>query len=616
MVVSAPLVEEFPLSLSDSSQAIPSSIASRSQPLQPELAPSHLPPECNQISCPLATVLNEKDEELRLAAEYGLDLLKRCNALEQRNVELELLVATCHKDDGVPGRRSAGQEDHHLRILEARCAQLLCELESKEQHIAGLNRELNKARGEIARKTDIEASIDELISDLVGAQRREIDTRRENAKLQAELAMIEMDSKAADRSLPDEAVEHLELDSQTEVEVLFALATELQTANTKLRQDLETVDALRFKNEKLTHDLHETETLLSQLRNELSSAKTQSELASDPIAIQGTRSLNPRKSVFGELEDVVRNTPPSYVWPSKPADSGFESRDGSECGASASPRFSLFPQQQPSMTPLLEHLHDLTQLGTDLHRKLTSTDPHCLNRTLRQRFDLAQLSELSQTVIDNIAADVQDLPQKFPILFTKSPGPIPTKSATYSPLKWHADSFLPVFLPLVRLVQSLLEELCRVKGTLNDYALMYFQKISQKAAGASVVLQPSPLYPPPQQRQETGVDRVLLHQQGLIAMPLQNALREHSVPSLWLPGTIPGQLLERQPMPGISPSPATVASWHWSSATSPQAESASTTLLADLPTGRLSISDILPSAQTIASWFNPSRKFAQNHPSE
>ncbi|KAJ3164251.1 hypothetical protein HDU88_005563 [Geranomyces variabilis] len=582
-------------------------------------------------------ILEAKNEELKLAGEYGLELLANCKRADDRNAELELLVRTL-REESKELTRSALRHERDLRNLERSQAELSSELEAKDAEIARLTRALQKALRAAEERSVSEAKIDALAAEVATARELEAETKRENLRLTEKIAGLEAmlkDAETAEASDPLEKAETFTTPSHTELEVLFALATELQLANAKLRTDLDAAELLRQRNETLQRDLEETQSLLANLRNEMDMNRR---VVSSPIAIAGTSiSSTVRKSVFGELEDVViRNTPPASTWQGRPLDDvTTDSRPGSAARQASSAYVPPSPSiPSPSPSSLNEHVQELTRISLGLHQKLTTTDPHHLNRKLRRRFDIAQLSALSQTVIDNIQTGIQDLPNTFAAGGINTPITDSAAGSHHPIMSLQKDVYSHIFLPLVRLIQGLLEDLCRVKGTLNEYALMYFEKISERAAGSCLMgsrlgdesgdnstRQPrtSPPLPrrppsqatasPPPRRaiQHQQMHREVQHQHIEMLSQGQNGRRfgQQSSSELVMRPTIILTSSVQQAGSGPSPVPSPVSPTMRRSATAPAMfyEPAARNLL-----------NVFPSAERVAGWFAPPQSEANRGP--
>ncbi|KAI8587233.1 hypothetical protein BDZ88DRAFT_490661 [Geranomyces variabilis] len=577
-------------------------------------------------------ILEAKNEELKLAGEYGLELLTNCKRADDRNAELEILVRTL-REENKELTRSALRHERDLRNVERSQAELSSELEVKDAEIARLTRALQKALRAAEERSDSEAKIDALADEVATARELEAETKRENLRLTEKIAGLEAmlkDAEAAEASSPLEKAETFTTPSNTELEVLFALATELQLANAKLRTDLDAAEVLRQRNDILQRDLEETQSLLANLRNEMDLNRR---VVSSPIAIAGTSiSSTVRKSVFGELEDVViRNTPPASTWQGRPLDDVTpDSRPGSAAGRASSAYAPPSPSiPSPSPSSLNEHVQELTRISLGLHQKLTTTDPHHLNRKLRRRFDIAQLSALSQTVIDNIQTGIQDLPNTFAAGGIKSPITDSAGGSHHPIMSLQKDVYSHIFLPLVRLIQGLLEDLCRVKGTLNEYALMYFEKISERAAGSCLMgsrlgddsadsstkqpqtSPPSPRRRPPSQAtaspsprraiQHQQMHREVQHQHIEMLSQGQNGRRfgQQSSPELVMRPSMILTSSVQQAGSGPSPVPSPVSPTMRRSATAPAMfyEPAARSLL-----------NVFPSAERVAGWFGAGRR--------
>ncbi|KAJ3147073.1 hypothetical protein HDU89_005881 [Geranomyces variabilis] len=576
-------------------------------------------------------ILEAKNEELKLAGEYGLELLANCKRADDRNAELEILLRTL-REENKELTRSALRHERDLRNVERSQAELSSEHEVKDAEIARLTRALQKALRAAEERSVSEAKVDALAAEVATARELEAETKRENLRLTEKIVGLEAmlkDVEAAEASDPLEKAETFTTPSNTELEVLFALATELQLANAKLRTDLDAAELWRQRNETLQRDLEETQSLLANLRNEMDLNRR---VVSSPIPIAGTSiSSTVRKSVFGELEDVViRNTPPASTWQGRPLDDvNSDSRPGSAAGRASSAYAPPSPSiPSPSPSSLNEHVQELTRISLGLHQKLTTTDPHHLNRKLRRRFDIAQLSALSQTVIDNIQTGIQDLPNTFAAGGISTPITDSAGGSHHPIMSLQKDVYSHIFLPLVRLIQGLLEDLCRVKGTLNEYALMYFEKISERAAGSCLMgsrlgddsgdnstrqprtSPPSPRRPPSQTTASPPPRRAIQHQQmhrevqhQHIEMLSQghNGRRfgQQSSPELVMRPSMILTSSVQQAGSGLSPVPSPVSPTMRRSATAPAMfyEPAARSLL-----------NVFPSAERVAGWFGAGRR--------
>ncbi|KAI8824394.1 uncharacterized protein EV422DRAFT_519953 [Fimicolochytrium jonesii] len=444
--------------------------------------------------CPSARALKEKQVELRLAAEYGLQLLERCNRAEAKAKDLEAQLQIA-REDKEEQTRIADRHKQDKSTLEARCAELAAECESK-------NNELHKSENALARaqrdfetkRAALDAHADNLRTEVVKAEDAEARAVREQARVRAELSSMKVRLEVAtegqkldERISPVLAVKP----SETEAEVLYILATELQAANAKLRSELAEASGLREANDKLRMELNEACDLLAQSRNEVTAFRERppSVFLEDTGSASGSAS-EPKKSVFGELEDVVRKSPRTI----RKESVGTSTRvlplnygDKHSTPAAAAPIFtntcSECSQAPPfanniTTSDFVSQLRLLLRVGTSVRTKLTTTDPHALNRKIRRRFDITQLSRLSQTVIDNIRADVQGMSTRFNMPLTLKESEIASSQ--------EAQMHQLILAPLVSLIQAMLEDICRLKGTINDYALLYYEKITEKAASVSV----------------------------------------------------------------------------------------------------------------------------------
>ncbi|KAJ3016162.1 hypothetical protein HKX48_004184 [Thoreauomyces humboldtii] len=556
------------------------------------------------------------------AEEYGLALVQKCLQAEERTAELEQMVGAplilYHTFDKVSNLREDEDEhasralrrDTEFRALESRHSQLAAELHARDQEMDNLKKSLQKAMRERETRMSLEAKVDNLEASLSEAQSQAEGQRRENSKLRGDLSMLEMRLDMAERAAQSEKAVPVPAipRAQDEAQVLFAVAAELQAANLKLRAELEAASEVQLANDRLKHDLEESEAILQQLRNDMSVIHNSPEGNSSPIDIDSP-SPDFRRSVFGELEDMVRNTPPTRRWTSDNSMAGLDGRATSYQGPlTPAPSTTTDPpsMQSPLISGLLlQQLQDLTRLGTGLHTKLTTTDPQSLNKKLRREFDLDQLSKISQTVLENIRSDVSDLPGLFSTSgTTTSSSTSGNKPEVVSPSAlFYNDIRLYILLPLVRLVQGLLEDLCRLKSTINDFALVYYEKISEKAAAGEMSSSG------PSQSEPSCSTTSASTTPSALSPILRRALMRPQRPQ----PESKSPLLQRPPLPPLQQTRAPTSPIELrhrrkqNNVTSPLSPSSpvpmlrSATAPTDLFTSRLSLS--LPSAQTVAGWF-------------
>ncbi|KAH8552363.1 hypothetical protein BGW37DRAFT_306587 [Umbelopsis sp. PMI_123] len=123
--------------------------------------------------------------------------------------------------------------------------------------------------------------------------------------------------------------------------------------------------------------------------------------------------------------------------------------------------------------------HSLHHLGVHYFERLKATDIRALNRQLRRAFDILELSSMSNSIIDNVLADVKVLKSRFlwveqNIANYKEIGD--NDDEEYSQL-WESDVSMDDFFPLVELTETLLSEIGEMRITLNDLQVEYVNKV-------------------------------------------------------------------------------------------------------------------------------------------
>lgn len=106
-----------------------------------------------------------------------------------------------------------------------------------------------------------------------------------------------------------------------------------------------------------------------------------------------------------------------------------------------------------TVTHPFQLLHAVTQQTFD---KINATDTRVLNRRLKRVFDMSELSDLSNSILSNIAVDLKEFKDQF---------------------EWVEDE--EHFFPLVTSIGALLKEVCTMKMTLNDLQADYVIRIER-----------------------------------------------------------------------------------------------------------------------------------------
>lgn len=153
----------------------------------------------------------------------------------------------------------------------------------------------------------------------------------------------------------------------------------------------------------------------------------------------------------------------------------------------------------------------LHTLSTDLHERLTRSDPRELNRRLKRTFDIQALSQMSNSVIENVLTDIGTLGERFRWLEAHSAtdptqalyehpsktSPLSGELSTESDMDEDDDSDdesefsldeeqdpqwsfkATEFFPFTHTVQELLSENGKLRMTVNELQLSIVQKVEQ-----------------------------------------------------------------------------------------------------------------------------------------
>ncbi|KAF9437867.1 hypothetical protein BGZ76_010806 [Entomortierella beljakovae] len=147
----------------------------------------------------------------------------------------------------------------------------------------------------------------------------------------------------------------------------------------------------------------------------------------------------------------------------------------------------------------------LHTLSADLLERLARSDTRELNRRLRRTFDIQALSQMSNSVIDNVLTDVSNLGERFRWLEEQVADPI-DEMLEHQPANALSDSeddseselddldedllddqggdeawsfSVEEFFPLAHTVQEMLSEIGKLRMTINELQLSYVQKVEQ-----------------------------------------------------------------------------------------------------------------------------------------
>ncbi|KAJ2961886.1 hypothetical protein NQZ79_g2843 [Umbelopsis isabellina] len=123
--------------------------------------------------------------------------------------------------------------------------------------------------------------------------------------------------------------------------------------------------------------------------------------------------------------------------------------------------------------------HSLHHLGTHYYERLKATDIRALNRQLRRTFDILELSSMSNSIIDNVLADIRVLKTRFLWVEQSITTYRNMVDADENARPWESDVSMDDFFPLVELTEILLSEIGQMRMTLNDLQVEYVSKVEQ-----------------------------------------------------------------------------------------------------------------------------------------
>ncbi|KAG2185072.1 hypothetical protein INT43_000985 [Umbelopsis isabellina] len=112
-------------------------------------------------------------------------------------------------------------------------------------------------------------------------------------------------------------------------------------------------------------------------------------------------------------------------------------------------------------------LHDL---AAQLFKRLSGTEIRVLNRRLHRAFDMLKLTDLSNSIIDNVDQDIQSLDSRFSWVQQA----VREQEQTWA----HETIALSSFFVMVKLVQELLAEIGTLRTTLNSLQVEYVNKVN------------------------------------------------------------------------------------------------------------------------------------------
>ena len=107
-----------------------------------------------------------------------------------------------------------------------------------------------------------------------------------------------------------------------------------------------------------------------------------------------------------------------------------------------------------------------THIAQTLER-LRATDIRALNRRLRRAFDIIELSTMSNSIIENILEDIDNLRDRFTWVGQQDE-------------PWRQDISMEDFFPTMRAIQDILCEVGQLRITMNDLQVEYVNKVKER----------------------------------------------------------------------------------------------------------------------------------------
>ncbi|KAI8388798.1 uncharacterized protein BYT42DRAFT_561264 [Radiomyces spectabilis] len=165
---------------------------------------------------------------------------------------------------------------------------------------------------------------------------------------------------------------------------------------------------------------------------------------------------------------------------------GYPSPSSSSVLSFDKPSISLLLQEDTSLSPETitgeesqwqSHVQSsysaLQLIAHQLFERLCATDPRKLNRRLHRAFDMSELSDMSNSIIQNILIDIEECKQRFDLLS----GTSDSLGVTIPSCK--EEQAITVFTALLKTIQMILREVADLRLTLNDLQADYVRRIDQ-----------------------------------------------------------------------------------------------------------------------------------------
>ena len=234
---------------------------------------------------------------------------------------------------------------------------------------------------------------------------------------------------------------------------VVALTSQCQTL-------MELVKELTMVNHKLKEEQVQVKEMLANTRDELVEATKNEETTHS--------TSNHTRTVHDELMKSTSSSPIQDRIMSSPPRVSLQSPIMTQNSSESTAGTVIHDDGIIEESALQTYIKTLTTLATQLHSRIKSADPIQLNRRLRRAFDMKEITNLSNNIVDSIVGDIQRLSLRFPTLQNRGGGNGEAQDD---------ENDVLVLQGLLGLVQSLLEAVASSRTTLNEYALSYVERM-------------------------------------------------------------------------------------------------------------------------------------------
>lgn len=188
-----------------------------------------------------------------------------------------------------------------------------------------------------------------------------------------------------------------------------------------------------------------------------------------------SQSLPGKPAMFKKPESMLSMdtyTGDATVNPQRSTSTPMKTKFGSPLSQS-----SIFMTPSPPESPVyggqeLRHPYRvLYDLALNLQKRLSGTEIRILNRRLHRAFDMLKLTDLSNSIIENVNQDIQALDNRFSWV---------QQGVKDQEQPWAQETIsLGSFFVMVKLVQDLLAEIGNLRTTLNSLQVEYVNKVNE-----------------------------------------------------------------------------------------------------------------------------------------